>query len=142
MTFGAWIEPERVRSNEPTAAIAPLGSSGERDFLAERLALFGRIACLASSAFLLMRLVLNGLARQSVAREAVLLRFPIFHPVATAILLLIWMLAGRRALTDKGLRRLDAAGTIAASFAFALMESRIVATWGQSCVVVLRVLPA
>ena len=51
----------RVRGSEPTAGFAPSGASAARDFLAERLALFARIAALASTGFLIMRIVLNAL---------------------------------------------------------------------------------
>jgi serine/threonine-protein kinase len=130
------VEALRLRGSDPPAAFAPTGPSGERDFLAERLALFGRIACLASSGFLVMRVVLNAIASQS-ARHAPLEKFPFFHLVATAILFLIWMLAGSRALSDRGLRRLDAAGTIAAAFAYALMESTMPLPWRSDQLVLL-----
>jgi hypothetical protein len=97
----AHVEAARVRGSEPTAAFAPTGPSAERDFLAERLALFARIACLASTGFLVMRLVLNALWN--------LENFPYLHLAATAILLVIWVVAGSRVLSDRGLRRLDAA---------------------------------
>ena len=38
------IEAARVRGSEPTAAFAPSGPTGSREFLAERLALFGQRA--------------------------------------------------------------------------------------------------
>src|SRR6266852_2391990 len=99
---GSRVEPLRLRGTDPPVAFAPSGPSGERDFLAERLALFGRIACLASSGFLLMCLALNAVAKQS-ARHAPLEGFPVFHLVATAILFLIWILAGSRAFSDRDL---------------------------------------
>ena len=49
------VEAARMRGSTPPAAFAPTDASGERDFLAERLALFARVACLASSGFLLLR---------------------------------------------------------------------------------------
>ena len=58
-TLHAHIEAARVRGSEPTAAFAPSGPTGSREFLAERLALFGRVACLASSGFLIMRLAIT-----------------------------------------------------------------------------------
>jgi hypothetical protein len=56
-----------------------------------------------------MRLVLNALWK--------LESFPYFHLAATVILFLVWILAGSRTLSDRGLRRLDAAGTIGAALA-------------------------
>ena len=87
------VDVARVRGSEPSAAFAPTGPSAERDFFAERLALFGRVACLASSGFLVMRVVLNAVAERG-ARGAPLEKFPVFHLVATAFLLLLWLLAG------------------------------------------------
>ena len=89
------VEPMRLLGTAPSAAFAPAGPSGEREFLAERLALFARVACLASSGFLLMRIVLNAVAQRS-ARGAPLEAFPVFHLVATLILLFLWILAGGR----------------------------------------------
>jgi serine/threonine-protein kinase len=133
---GTRVEPLRLLGTAPTAAFAPTDPSGERDFLAERLALFGRIACLASSGFVVMRLTLNALSKRSVAGPS-LDPFPLFHLVATAILFLVWILAGSRALSDRGLRRLDAAGTIAAAFAYALMAWTMPLAWRPEQLVLL-----
>src|SRR5260370_21932640 len=122
------LEPLRLLGSDRSVAFAPTSPSGERDFLAERLALFGRIACLASSGFLLMRLALNAVAKQS-ARHAPLEGFPVFHLVATAILFLIWILAGSRAFSYPDLRRLDAAGTIRAALAYAMMALTMPLAW-------------
>jgi serine/threonine-protein kinase len=130
------LEPLRLLGSDRSVAFAPTGPSGERDFLAERLALFGRIACLASSGFLLMRLALNAVAKQS-ARHAPLEGFPVFHLVATAILFLIWILAGSRAFSDRDLRRLDAAGTIGAALAYAMMALTMPLAWRSDQLVLL-----
>ena len=126
------VQPLRLRGTGPAAAIAPTGPSGERDFLAERLALFGRIACLASSGFLIMRLGLN-----VAAKLGLLDNFPIFHLAATAILFLIWILAGSRALSDRGLRRLDAVGTITAALAYEAMTLTMPLSWRPDQLVLL-----
>jgi len=112
-TAFAHVEAARVRGSESSAAFAPTGPSAERDFLAERLALFARIACLASTGFFVMRLVLDALWN--------LESFPWFHLAATVIFLVMWVLAGSRALSNRGLRQLDAAGTTAAALAYAMM---------------------
>ncbi|HEX9687682.1 MAG TPA: serine/threonine-protein kinase, partial [Thermoanaerobaculia bacterium] len=125
----AHVEAARVRGSEPTAAFAPTGPSAERDFLAERLALFARIACLASTGFLVMRLVLNALWN--------LENFPYLHLAATAILLVIWVVAGSRVLSDRGLRRLDAAGTIGAALAYAMMIPTMAVAWRPDQLVLL-----
>jgi serine/threonine-protein kinase len=130
------VEAARMRGSTPPAAFAPTDPSGEREFLAERLALFARIACLASSGFLLMRVVLNAVAERS-ARSAPLEKFPVFHLVATAILLSVWLLAGSRAFSNRGLRRLDAAGTIAAALAYNVMAWTMPLSWRSDQLVLL-----
>ena len=123
------VEAARARGSEPSAGFAPTSASAEREFLAERLALFARIACLASSGFLVMRLVLNALWN--------LERFPAFHLAATAIFLVVWILAGRRTLSDRGLRRLDATGTIGAALAYAMMIPTMSVPWRPDQLVLL-----
>jgi serine/threonine-protein kinase len=114
------VEAARVRGSEPSAAFAPTGASAERDFLSERLALFARIACLASTGFLVMSLVIVALSKPGGVRS-LLDDFPYFHLAATVILFLVWILAGSRALSERGLRRLEAGGTIGAALAYAGM---------------------
>jgi serine/threonine-protein kinase len=103
------IEPVRVRGSEPAAGFAPTKPSAERDFLAERLAFFAKIACLASTGFLIMRFAID------VANGRGVFPFHVTHLVATVILFFMWILAGTRALSEKALRWMDAAGTISAS---------------------------
>ena len=125
-----------MRGSTPPAAFAPTDASGERDFLAERLALFARVACLASSGFLLMRIVLNAVAERS-ARHAPLERFPVFHLVATVIFSSVWLLAGSHAFSNRGLRRFDAAGTIAAALAYNVMAWTMPLSWRSDQLVLL-----
>src|SRR6266545_6322767 len=84
------VEAARVRGSTPAAGFAPTDASGQRDFLAERLALFARIACLASSGFLVMRLAINAFTKPGGVRS-LFDDVPFFHLVATAILLLVWI---------------------------------------------------
>jgi serine/threonine-protein kinase len=129
------VEAARVRGSEPAAALAPTGPSAERDFYAERLALFGRVATLASSGFLLMRVVLNMVAVRT-ARHAALEAFPVFHLVATVFLLLLWLFANQ-VLSNRGLRRLDAGATIGAALSYALMAWKMPITWRPDQLVLL-----
>jgi eukaryotic-like serine/threonine-protein kinase len=130
------VEAARMRGSTPPAAFAPTDASGERDFLAERLALFARIACLASSGFLVVGVVLNAVAERG-GRRAPAERLPVFHVVATAFLLVIWLVAGSRRLSNRGLRRLDAAGTIAAGLAYVVMASMMPFSWRPDLLVLL-----
>ncbi len=127
------VEPLGLRGTTPSMAFAPSGPSGERDFLAERLALFGRIACLASSGFLVMRLALDAVSKRTPRLEY----FPFAHLAATAILLLVWILAGSRALSDASLRRVDAVGTVSASLAYAVMTLTMPLAWRPDQLVLL-----
>lgn len=130
-TAHARIEAARVLDSEPTTLFAPSGPTAERDFLAERIALFGRVACLASSGFLLMRLGIN-----AAAKRPVLEAFPAAHLAATTALLVIWILAGR-GLSSRGLLRLDAVGTIAASLAYEAMVLTMPLAWRPDQLVLL-----
>ena len=130
------VEAARVRGSDAPAAFAPTDPSGEREFFAERLALFARIACLASSGFLIMRVVLNAVAERG-PRGVPLEKFPVFHLVATGILLIVWLVAGSRRLSNRGLRRLDAAGTIAAALAYAVMAGTMPLSWRPDQLVLL-----
>ncbi len=124
------VEPLRLHAtDEPTAAFAPSGPSGERDFLAERLALFARIAWMASSVFLVMRVVLMAAARPQAERLSVLVGFPVFHLVATAVLFVLWILARRHGFSNAALRLFDAVGTIAAAMAYAVMALAMPLSW-------------
>jgi serine/threonine-protein kinase len=110
---------------------APSGPTAERDFLAERIALFGRVACLASSGFLLMRLGIN-----AATKRPVLEAFPAAHLAATTALLVLWILAGR-GLSSRGLLRLDSVGTIAASLAYEAMVLTMPLAWRPDQLVLL-----
>ena len=128
----AHIEAARVRGSEPPAAFAPSGPTGSREFLAERIALFGRVACLASSGFLLMRFAIAAATKGRVFGE-----FPVAHLAATAILFLVWILARSGGFSDRGLRRLDAVGTIAASLAYEMMVLTMPLAWRPDQLVLL-----
>jgi eukaryotic-like serine/threonine-protein kinase len=129
------VEAARVRGSEPAGALAPTGPSAERDFFAERLALFGRVATLASSGFLLMRVMLNVVAVRT-ERQAALEVFPIFHLVATVFLLSLWLFANQ-VRSNRGLRRVDAIGTIATGIAYAGMAVTMPRSWRPDQLVLL-----
>jgi eukaryotic-like serine/threonine-protein kinase len=131
------LEPVRVRGTDPPENIAPAGPSGERAFFSERLALFAQFACLASSGFLVMRVVLNALANRDPSRTGAYDAFPVFHFAATFVFFLVWMLAARRALSERALRTLDAAGTIAAAVCYAVMEQTMPLSWRPDQLVLL-----
>ena len=96
-TLSARIEPLRVRGAEPSAGFAPTGPSAEHGFFSERLAVFASIAWMASGGFLVMRLVLDTLARQRSGTPSQY-GFPFFHLAATIILFLVWLWVSNLAL--------------------------------------------
>src|SRR5215471_5229474 len=84
------VQPARTRASEETSgAFAPTSPTGERDFFAERLALFTQIATFASSGFLLMRIVIRLLAQRAGVPESVIESFSYFHLAATATFLVM-----------------------------------------------------
>ena len=123
---GTRVEVARVRGSDQAAVVAPTGPSGERDFFAERLALFTMIAGSASGAFFIMRIVLDATARPASLRIE---PFPLFHLAATSIFLATWVAARGRALSEATLAGLDTWGTVAASFFYALMCATMPVSW-------------
>jgi serine/threonine-protein kinase len=131
------LEPLRVRGTDPPENIAAAGPSGERDFFAERLSLFTSIAWMASAAFLVMRVVLNALAQRDATRTVPYDAFPVFHFAATVVFFSMSLLARRSALGERGLRVVDASGTVAAAFLYALMERTMPLSWRPDQLVLL-----
>src|SRR5262249_46769621 len=132
ITFSTRVEPAWLRGSDADAVFAPRGPSGERDFFAERLALFGRIACLASGGFFVMRVAISFFSKHSLLGD-----FSLPHLAATIIFLVVWLLAGSGAFSDLGLRRIDAAGTITAAFAYEMMVLTMLVTWRPDQLVLL-----
>jgi serine/threonine-protein kinase len=129
---GTRIEPAALLGTEPTAAQAPTGPSAEREFFAERLAFFNQIACLASTGFLVMRMLM-----EVIAGRPPLNNFPVLHLLASGIFLAAWILARSWPLSLSALRRLDAAATIAACLCYILMMFGIPSDWRPDGIVLL-----
>ena len=121
------VDVARVRGSDAPAAFAPTDASGERDFLAERLALFARVAFLASTGFLVVGQILSSPART--IGLPWFERVPILHIAATAFFLAMWLLARSRRLSNRGLRRLDAIGTIGAGLSYTAMGLTMPISW-------------
>ncbi|MFN2384763.1 MAG: serine/threonine-protein kinase [Thermoanaerobaculia bacterium] len=126
------IEPARAGGSDPSAGFAPVGPSAERDFLAERLAFFAKIATLASTGFLTMRLLIDVFLRRVGLQD---FHYP--HFAGTVALFFVWVLARRRAFSDRGLRRLDAIGTIAACLGYVGMVLTMPGSWRPDQLVLL-----
>jgi serine/threonine-protein kinase len=109
---------------------APLDSSGERDFLRERIALWARITFLASFAFFVAGFGIEALwpplsgSNRSLARPDIL-----FDLAACAVVLFVWLAARQRGLSEGVLKVLDAAGTLATLWLYAAMAASMPPAW-------------
>ncbi len=110
--------------------IAPTGSSGERDFLGERLALYARTTLIASAGFFFANFLIYALwppvagMAPSFSRPEIL-----FHLAAIAVLLVEWLAARQPGLSEPALRRLDAGATVAALTLYAGMGLSMPLAW-------------
>jgi hypothetical protein len=127
---GGLVQKLQCRGAEPGQAQAPLDSSGERDFLRERVALWARITFLASMGFFFAGFVIEALwppasgGSRSFTRPDVL-----FHLATCAALLLVWLASRQPGLSEGALRALDAGGTLATLWLYACMAGSMPPAW-------------
>ena len=120
----------QCRGAESGMASVPLDSSGERDFLQERLALYALSTLLASAAFFLSGFAIEALFPPRSGAPATLGRPDIlFHLANCAVLLLMWVVARQRGLSTPALHATDAAGTLGTFGLFACMAASMPAAW-------------
>ena len=130
MTSEPCVQRLQCRGAESGLAPVPLDSSGERDFLRERLALFARTTFLATFGFFAAGFAIEALwpaptgASASFSRPDLL-----FHLAASSVLLLLWMAARQPGLSEAGLRMADAAGTLGTFALFACMAGSMPNAW-------------
>jgi eukaryotic-like serine/threonine-protein kinase len=127
-------EPNRkvfqCRGAESGMAPAPLDSSGERDFLRERIALWARITFFASLTFFLAGFVIEALWPPLSDPGRTLARPDILFELATcAILLFVWIAASQRNLSESALRFLDAGGSLGTLWLYACMTANMPQAW-------------
>ncbi len=106
------------------------GSSGERDFLSERLSLYGRAVFFASGSFVLAGFFIYSLWPVA-GQPAPSLAHPtmLFHLAAITIFLLMWLAARQSGLSERALRRLDAGGTVLGILLHVGMTANMPAAW-------------
>ncbi len=127
---GGFIKRLQCRGAESDQAQVPLDSSGERDFLRERVALWARITFLASLTFFVAGFAIEALwpplsgGSQSFTRPDIL-----FDLATCAVLLFVWMAARQPALSDGALRAIDAGGTLATLWLYACMAGSMPPAW-------------
>ncbi len=127
-------EPHRkifqCRGAESGMAPVPLDSSGERDFLRERIGFYALATFVASVAFFAAGFVIEGFWPPQVGGPARLTRPDIlFHLAAGAVLFLMWVATRQPGLTASTLHFVDGAGTIAAFALYACMAGSMPAAW-------------
>ncbi len=130
MSIEASVHRLQCRGAESGEAPAPLDSSGERDFLRERVALYALSTLGASFAFFLAGFAIERLwpplvgATASIARPDIL-----FHLAVCAVLLLMWVAARPPGVSSTALHFLDAGGTLATFVLYACMAGNMPASW-------------
>ena len=118
--------------------IAPTGSSGERDFLGERIALWARTTLIASAGFFLANFLIYALwppasgAAPSFSQPEVL-----FHLAAIAVLLVAWLAARRPGLSEAALRWLDGITMVACLALYTGMAASMPLAWRPEMLVCL-----
>ena len=127
-------EPNRkvfqCRGAESGMAPAPLDSSGERDFLRERIALWARITFFASITFFVAGFLIEAVWPPLSGSGRTLARPDILFELATcAILLFVWIAASQRNLSESALRFLDAGGTLGNLWLYACMAANMPQAW-------------
>ena len=130
MSSNARVHRLQCRGAESGEAPAPLDSSGERDFLRERVALYALSTLIASFVFFLAGFAIEGLWPPRVGSPASLARPDmLFHLSACAVLLLMWIAVRRSELSASRLHFVDAAGTVASLGLYACMAGNMPAAW-------------
>jgi len=108
----------------------PLDSSGERDFLRERIALFAKATFFASITFFAAGFAIEALWPPLQGGTASLTRPDIlFHLASCAVLLVLWLATRQPGLTERSLHIFDSVGTVAALALFACMTASMPSAW-------------
>src|SRR5262245_38961257 len=120
----------QCRGAESGMASVPLDSSGERDFLRERIGFYALATLVASVAFFGAGFVIEVLwppqtgAPHSLARPDIM-----FHLAACSVLFLMWIVSRQPGLSAGVLHLADGAGTIATFALYACMAGNMPAAF-------------
>jgi len=124
------VRKVNCREDASSGGQVPLDSSGELDFLRERLALFSRATLLACVGFFVAGFAIEALwppragAVHSFSRPDVL-----FHLAACSVLAVMWLATRQPGLSERALLILDSAGTVATLALFACMTANMPSAW-------------
>jgi hypothetical protein len=120
----------QCRGAESDSAKVPIDSSGEHDFLRERVALYALSTLLASVAFFFSGFVIEALWPPRIGANATLGRLDIlFHLATCAVLLVMWLVARQQGLSTAALHVTDGGGTLATFALYACMAGSMPAAW-------------
>jgi hypothetical protein len=120
----------QCRGAESDSAKVPIDSSGEHDFLRERVGLYALSTMLASVAFFFSGFVIEALWPPRIGAHATLGRPDIlFHLATCAVLLVMWLVARQQGLSTAALHATDGAGTLATFALYACMAASMPAAW-------------
>ncbi len=120
----------QCRGADSSDAVVPLDSSGERDFLRERLAFYALVTLCASLGFFIAGFAIETLWPAPAGGARILSRPDLlFHLAASTVLLVVWLAARPGGLSENALRVVDAGGTIAALGLFACMAGSMPGAW-------------
>ena len=128
----------QCRGAESGMASAPLDSSGERDFLGERLALYFKAVFAAAAVFFLAgRVIYDWWPSKMPYPVALTSPFPLFHLAAIALLLVMWLAVRQPRLSKTALHWMDAVGTIGVFALFSCMAANMPGSWRPEEIVLL-----
>jgi eukaryotic-like serine/threonine-protein kinase len=128
-------EPKNVkrlqcRGAESGDAVVPLDSSGERDLLRERIALYASVTLFASFGFFAAAFLIEAMWPPLAGAPATLSRPDIlFHLAACSVLLVVWLAARQPGLWERNLHALDSSGTLATLGLYACMAGSMPQAW-------------
>jgi hypothetical protein len=131
----------QCRGDESSGERVPLDSSGEVDFLRERLALYAKATLLACVGFWVAGFVIQMLWPPRVGASASFARPDIlFHLAACAVLAVMWLATRQPGLSERALLILDSVGTVATLALFACMTASMPRAWRPETLFLLIVL--
>ncbi len=138
---GGFVKRLQCRGAEPGSASAPIDSSGERDFLGERLGLYFLATFFAAAGFFLAGRVIYDLWPARVPHPTGLTEpFLLFHMAAVALLAFLWLAVRQVGLSERTLRAIDAVGTIVVVWLVSFMSANMPASWRPETLVLLAAL--
>jgi serine/threonine-protein kinase len=128
----------QCRGAEPGLAPAPLDSSGERDFLGERLGFYFLATLIAAAGFFLAGRFIYDLWPPKVPHPVSLAEpFLLFHLASIALLLVMRFAVRQPRLSQRALQAMDALGTVGPIFLLSCMAANMPPSWRPETIALL-----